>query len=74
MDELTKKGGPKFPIIKLLVAHSTSTQVAQLRAIYTEQGRDFTSLGQVVKDAVFHFWQHMTTIHQVPANWEDYRR
>ena len=74
MDIHTKPGEPKFPVIKLMVAHDTSTQIAQIRSIYEAQGRDFTSLGQVVKDAVFHFWQHITSIEQIPSNWEDYRR
>ena len=48
MDIHTKPGEPKFPIIKLMVAHDTSTQIAQIRSIYDAQGRQFTSLGQVI--------------------------
>ena len=64
----------RFSNPKIYLAPDTSDQIATLRAMYFEQGRPFSSLAQVVRDAVFFYHRHMVELHGQPSNTEDFYR
>lgn len=65
---------PKANNPVLYTSPQTSQEIAELRAIYANQGRKFTSLAQVVKDAIFYYHQHMVELHGAPANAAEFTR
>ena len=74
MTDYVRKPNTKFSNPTLYVDPETSDRIAQLRKIYVDQGRQFTSFAQVVKDALFHYWQHMVSIHGRPENYEQFKK
>ena len=74
MTDYIRKKSEKISNPTLYVDPETSDRIAQLRKIYKDQGRPFTSFAQVVKDAIFHYWQHMIEIHGRQENYESFKR
>lgn len=74
MEIHTQKGERQLPMVHLALAPDTSEQIAQIRCIYRDQGRKFTSLTQVVRDAIFHFYTHLLTFNSVASDWEDFKK
>ena len=74
MTDYVRKKDTKFAKPTLYLDPETSDYVAQLRKIYADQGRQFTSFAQVVKDALFYYWQHMVEVHGRPENYEEFKR
>ena len=72
MNLKTKSKDEKWPNINLYLDPETSHQVAELRAIYSNQGRNYSSLAYVVRDALFYYHQHMTELVGTPSNAKDF--
>ena len=60
--------------IRLYIDEHTSRRIAQLRAVYEDQGRSTSSMAAVFKDAIDAHHMSLLGNDRPPHGWEDYLR